>query len=415
MRLARRNDPRVRIWGTATMAFSRQTLGGFTLFLIIVLLGGGVYYRLRGGEAEAGEPGSAAAAADPDVLTSAADQFATQGAQSVVGAPAVRDTLWISVTADGRAAPIRESTLTALVRGTVMWVPVRESDRVGQGRLLLQIDSTEYALEVARRQSELLSAEAEYRRTILFDEEIQDPRVRAERERFARSVSGLDRAQVAVDEANLNLSRTRVRAPFTGRVADLRVVRGQFVTEGTELLRVVDLDPIKVEAQVLEKDLGLIERGRRARVSFTALPGEAFEGTVETVNPVVDPETGSARATLYLANPDGRIKPGMYARVSLNAQFFADRILVPRSAILERDRRTMLFVARQDGEVLRSEWRYVTVGRESETWAELVQHPETSMVEPGEIVLTDGHHYLVHDAVIRLEDELAPGQGRPGR
>lgn len=399
------------------MAFSKQTLGGFTVLLVLAALTVGVYYRLRGetpeGETSTGaEPGQAD---ESSPETSAALQFSTQGASAVVGEPVVRDTLWMSVTADGRAEPIREAQVGALVRGAVLAVRVRESDPVGQGALLLQIDSTEYALGVARRRSELLSAEAAYRQKILFDEEITDPELRAERERFARSISGYDQAQVALDEAELALERTHVRAPFAGRVADLKVVPGQFVNEGAELLTLVDLDPIKVEAQVLEKDLDLLSRGRRARVTFTALPGEVFDGTLETINPLVDPETGSARVTLYLRNPQGRIKPGMYARVSLEAEYFPDRILVPRRAILERDGRPMLFVARQDGDILRSEWRYVTPGRENETLVEIVDNPDTKTVEPGEIVLVDGHTYLIHDAPIRLEERLGADERRPGR
>ncbi|MCA9738189.1 MAG: efflux RND transporter periplasmic adaptor subunit [Gemmatimonadetes bacterium] len=397
------------------MTFSRQTLGGFTVLLILAALTTGVYFRLRWETPEGEAAASTEETDDPTAETSASLQFSTQGAVPVVGREVRRDTLWISVTADGRAEPIREARVNALVAGEIRSVDVRESDAVGEGATLIRIDSTEYALEVARNRSEVLAAEAQYRQKILFDEEIPDPALRAERERFARSISGFDRAQVALEVAELALQRTRVRAPFAGRVADLKVVPGQFVSEGTELLTLVDLDPIKVEAQVLEKDLSLLSRGRRARVTFTALPDEVFSGTLETINPVVDPETGSARVTLHLRNPQGRIKPGMYARVSLEAQHFPDRILVPRSAVLERDGRPMLFVARPDGDILRSEWRYVTPGRENETLVEILDNPDTRMVEPGEIVLVEGHTYLIHDAVIRLEETLAPGQGRPGR
>ncbi len=398
------------------MSFSKQTLGGATVILIIGILGTAVLWRLRAMSGDdAGNGPDAVAVADDGVATSASDQFSTQGAVPVVAAEVALDTLRISVVADGQAAAVREAKVSALVRGTVRSVRVRESDPVGTGATLITIDSTEYALAVARAQSELLSAEARYREIILFDEEIPDPEVRADRERFARSVSGFDQAKVALAEAELALDRTRIRAPFGAQVADVQVVPGQFVSEGTELLTVIDLNPITVEAQVLQRDLSLLARGRRAKVFFPALPDDEFDARVESINPVVDPETGSARVTLQLSNPQGRIKPGMHARVSLEAQFFPDRILVPRTAILERDRRTMLFVARPDGEALRSEWRYVTTGRENETLVEIVENSETKMVEPGELVLVGGHTYLIHDASIRLEESLAPGEGRPGR
>ncbi len=218
---------------------------------------------------------------------------------------------------------------------------------------------------------------------------------------------GLAQADVALREAEINLERTSVRAPFPGRVANLNVVEGQQASPGTDLMTVVDLNPIKVEVQVLEAEIGYLTEGRRATVTFAAFPGETFSGRISTINPVVDPESRTARVTVLLSNPRGRIKPGMYARVSLEANFFPDRILVPRSAILEKDRRTMLFVF-EDG---RAKWRYVTTGMENDTQVEILANEETSMVEPGEIVLVDNHFYIIHDAPVTLV-ESAEGSAR---
>ena len=72
-------------------------------------------------------------------------------------------------------------------------------------------------------------------------------------------------------------------APFGGRVADLLVVEGEYVPAGAQLMTIVDLNPIKVEVQVLEAELGSLSEGRRAEVSFPAFPGELFEGAIETI------------------------------------------------------------------------------------------------------------------------------------
>jgi RND family efflux transporter MFP subunit len=284
---------------------------------------------------------------------------------------------------------------------------------------LLQIDTTEYALAVDQARADLLSAETDYRQLVLFDDEIEDPAVRAERERIARSRSNLDQREVALRQAELQLERSRAAAPFGGRVADLMVVQGQYVTAGTELMTVVDLDPIKVEVQVLEAELGFLAEGRRAEVTFAAYPGELFEGAIETINPVVDPDSRTGRVTVLLSNPQHRIKPGMYAEVSLDAEALPDRIIVPRAAILERGegtRRKMLFVYEPDGSSGRAEWRYVNTGRESDTHVEiLAEGLEQGMVAAGEIVLVDGHHYLAHDTQVRLVENVAAEGGRPGR
>jgi len=384
------------------MAFSRGTLTAVTIIVVVSIMAAGIYWRLR--PEDEGQDTQTPTEVSGEVLeVSASQQFATDVPQPVEGVEVVRDTLWITVTAAGQAEAYRRTTLTSRVDGIVAQIPVRENDRVEGGQLLLQFDTVEFALAVARAEADLRNAQAVFEERMLSDDPQEDPDVRRERERLARARSGLDQAEVTLRERQLELERATVRAPFPGRIANLEVVEGQHLSPGGELMTVVDLDPIKVEVQVLEAEVGYLREGRRASITFAAFPGETFNGRVETINPVVDPDTRTARVTVMLRNPDGRIKPGMYARVSLEAQNFPDRILVPRTAILERDRRTMLFVL-EDG---RAKWRYVTQGLESDELVEIVASEETSMVEPGEIVLTNGHFYLVHDAPIRVVESVA--------
>ncbi|UCG85220.1 MAG: efflux RND transporter periplasmic adaptor subunit [Gemmatimonadota bacterium] len=373
--------------------------------------GYGGYKRITGSGDSEGDDATGSDAERPEVSANAA--FSTDIGIPVAGAVAVRDTLIVSVSAAAQAAAIKQSRLLAQVQGPITRIHVKENDRVGGGRLLIEIDPTEYELNLADAEAGLAQAQASYQEFTLFDDQITDPEVRAERDRVARARSGLDQAEVAVDRARLELTRTDIRAPFRGRAASIRVVEGEFARVGDELLTVVDLDPIKVEVQVLEGEVGYLSPGRKASVSFSAFPGETFVGTIETVNPVVEQQTRTARVTVLVPNAEGRILPGMYARVSLEAQTFADRLLVPRAAILERDRRAMLFVFEGEGSEGLAKWRYVTTGLMNDSLVELVPNPDTDMVEPGEVVLVDGHYTLTHDAPIRLVADVKAAGGRP--
>ena len=89
-------------------------------------------------------------------------------------------------------------------------------------------------------------------------------------------------------------------------------------------------------------------------------------------------------------------------------------MLVPRSAILERDRRTMLFVFDgQEGGRGLAKWRYVTTGLQNDSLVEIVPSEETETVQPGETVLTEGHYTLIHDARVRLVADVRGSGGRP--
>ncbi len=407
------------------MNLSRRTLSFLTILVILVALSAGVVWRLR---AHASESAAASAQSSDTTksdlpVTSGSAQFSADQPQPVEGAKVVRDTLWIRVKAAGRAEAYRRASLTAQVEGVVVFLPVQENDRVGSGQRVLQLDTTEYALGVAQSRADLLKAQAAYQKAVLFDDEIEDTAVRNERARIARTTSGLDQAEVSLRQAEIKLGHTSVRAPFDGRVANLQVVQGQHVNAGADLMTVVDLDPIKVEVQVLEADIGKLTEGREARVTFAAYPNERFTGRVESINPVVDPDTRTGRVTVVLQNRDGRIKPGMYADVSLDAEAIPDRILVPRAAILEREsggiaRRTMLFVFKPnpDGKDGTADWRYVNTGKENDSLVEILpgDRPEDN-VQPGEIVLVGGHHYLAHGTPIRLVENVEAAGGRPGR
>ncbi len=372
------------------------------MVIVVAVLAAGVYWRIVG-ETPAED------SASPGAVTAAGSTFSTEVAIAVEGAEVVRDTLVLSVTASGQAEAWRRARLTAEVAGRVDRLPVQESDRIAAGAVVLALDPVDRQLALEEAEVGLREAEAQYREQLLFDEDLPDD-VREEREAAARIRSGLNRAEIQLRRAQIELDRTRVRAPFPGRVASVEVVPGQRVAQGAELMTIVDLDPVKVQVQVLEGELAYLAPGGRAEIRFSAFPEETFRGTIETINPLVEQETRTARVTVLVPNPNGRILPGMYARVRLEAERIPDRILVPRSAILERDRRTMLFVV-EDG---RAKWRYVTTGLENDELVEIVADPETGIVEPGEVVLTAGHFTLTHDASIRLVDDYRSADtGRP--
>jgi RND family efflux transporter MFP subunit len=374
-----------------------------------------VYWR-RDRQASASETGAridsiARGTAD---ASSAESAFPSNLDIPVEGAPVIKDTMVISVTAGAEAAAWRQVIVSSLVAGELRQLVARENTAVGQAARLAAIDAEPYRLAFVEAEANLRQAEATFREITMFDDRITDPAMRAERERSARTKSGLETAGIRVEKARLDLSRTQLRAPFAGRIASVKVVPGQWVTQGTELLTIVDISRIKVEVQVLEGEVGLLTPGRFAHVQFAAFPGEVFRGRIETINPIVD-KSGFAKVMVSLPNPGGRILPGMFARVSLDARRLPDRIMVPRTAILERDRRKMLFVFKGEGTSGQAEWRYVTTGAENETMVEIVDNPETFMVKAGEVVLTAGHHTLTHDARIRLVQNTTGEEGARAR
>jgi RND family efflux transporter MFP subunit len=386
---------------------SRRTLAIVAPLVVLGLLATGIYARIAsGGEEETPELSA-------DISVSAAQSFGTGLAIPVEGIPAVRDTLIIAVHAAGQAEAARRTVLHPQVEGQVLRIAVGENAVVTRGQPLVQIDPADYRLALTEAEAELREAQARFDEMTIFDDRIADAETRQQRARIARARSGLDRAEVALERARQQLARTVVRAPFAGRVANLRAVEGQYVRQADELLSVIALDPIRLEVQVLESEIGFLSAGGSARVSFAAFPDRPVSGRIAAINPLVERGTRTATVIVTVPNPEGRILPGMYARVALDARSFPDRLLVPRAAVLERDRRTMLFVYEGDESAGRAKWRYVTTGLANDALVEILEDADTESVRPGEIVLTGGHYTLVHDAQVRVVDDAGAAGGRP--
>ena len=154
--------------------------------------------------------------------------------------------------ATGQAAAKSRALLTAEVEGAITEVLVREGQRVTAGQVLGRIDPERYAFELEKARARMEQAQAAFAELTLFDDEIEDEEVRAERSRLARAKSGLGEAEVAVREARLNVRRATFRAPFAGHVANLAVVPGERVQARDSIVEVVDISTIRIEVQALE-------------------------------------------------------------------------------------------------------------------------------------------------------------------
>lgn len=386
------------------MGFSRRSLTILTAVIVLVGALGGIYVRLRALQAEDDSAVAGPEGTDlPDGESSGA--FTTGVAIPVSGAPVLRDTLVMNISAAGQAQAFGRALLTAEVEGAVTDVFVREGQSVAAGEAIARIDPERYAFELEKARARLEQAQASFQELTLFDDEIDDPELRAERQRMARAKSGLGETEVAVREAELNIRRATIRAPFAGWVANLAIVPGERLQARDSIAEVVDISRIRIEVQALETEVPYLEEGREASVTLSAFPDASLAGRVASINPVIDPRTRTSRVTVVVPNDDGAVKPGMYARVSIAARLFPDRVMVPREAILERDNRTLVFLFEPDepdGVEGAAKWTYVTTGLESDRFVELVAGRGTTILDPGQIVLTEGHYTLIHDARVRL-------------
>lgn len=409
---------------------------------VIVLVAAAYFLFLKKGPASAedasGGPSEAASgSAAPD--SSAQPQSQEPQPLAVKAVPAVKGDLVISLKSPGEAFTNRLIAVKAEVSGVVKSLNVAEGRHVREGDLLVEIDDREYRLRLEKQQalrlkylSEMLvekqfgapeaklSAEAQGRiekakadlekagdlfaKGLLPAQDLERAQrdyelvlieSGAKKDEVMASAKNLTQAEIDVKIAELELDKTRIRAPFAGIITAIKVSPKEHVAAGQELFTLVNIAEIKIRAKVLESEIGKMKVGREVDVRFSAYPGKVFKGTVDAISPVVNADDKTCAVQVAVGNPAEEIKPGMHAEVEIAAEIHQDRLIVPQDAILVRGGRKLVFVVEGD----LAKWRYVEVGVENEEFAEILDG-----VKEGELVITEGHFTLAHDARVAVRN-----------
>ena len=265
-------------------------------------------------------------------------------------APVTEGTLSPPVTAVGSIAfnERDQATVQARATGYVERLHVRATlDRVAKGQALAEL----YVPDWIAAQEEFLSV----RRMQGTD---LAPLVEAARQRM-RQV-GMNEAQIAwVEGSGKTQARTILLAPISGVVTELAVREGMTVTAGTTLFRLNSLGTVWANAEVPESQAALLRPGTRVRAKSTAMPEVTLDGQVQALLPEVNPTTRTLKARLELANPGGRLVPGMSVQMQFTDLQVGKALLVPTEAVIQTGRRTVVIVA--DGEGRSGHFRPVEV------------------------------------------------------
>ena len=348
----------------------------------------------------------AAGTADSTAADSAQAGSGSTLALPVVGQEVRKGDLILSVVTTGQIRSEALSVLRSETQGTIIAVEVRPGQRVKKGQVLVRVDPRPLDLAVQEAQARLAEAELRLLDNTIPDSIVTGKALTGERLKNAQIRAGLEGARVTVEQRKYERERATITAPFDGVMDEVKVAVGERLSNNQEIGKVVDLDHLRIEAAVLEHDLPLIRVGGQATVTAAAAPDRPVYGTIAAILPIVDSATRAGRAVIR-AGGGGVLRPGMYADVRLEATRLPDRIIVPASAVIERDGRPLVFVVK-DG---RAQWVYIFPGRSNGQETEVLPDSSTGQIplNPGDMVLVEGHLTLTHDAPVRVTPKVERG------
>jgi cobalt-zinc-cadmium efflux system membrane fusion protein len=178
-------------------------------------------------------------------------------------------------------------------------------------------------------------------------------------------------------------------SPISGVVIERNGTIGATVGADANVFKIIDISRVWVDANVFEKDLERVRRGQEVKVSVPAFPGVTFSGRVILITSVVDPETRSVKVRTEVPNPDGRLKPDMFANVQIITDLHRAAISIPQEAVLDDGGKTVVFVSEGSG----YQKRPVNIGIQGNGRVEIIEG-----LQAGDKVVVKGNYPLLQQS-----------------
>jgi membrane fusion protein (multidrug efflux system) len=247
----------------------------------------------------------------------------------------------ISASYSGTAALVadHEAQVTAKTSGVLKKLYVEEGMTVKAGQLLAELDDADALAKAKQAEAQMHKAEATFAHAQAAIPKHLIPEYEYEQDKF-----DLAAQRAAYEAANIQLSYTRIVAPVDGVIAERSIKLGNLVQANQNLFRIVGMNPLQAVLNVPERQLGILKAGQAVQLEADALPGKKFAGSILRIAPVVDPASGTFRVTCQFRDASAILRPGMFARIEIVYDQRADALTVPRSALVEEDGQTSVFV-----------------------------------------------------------------------
>lgn len=295
--------------------------------------------------------------------------------------------------------------LSLEVAGTVTEVQFQSGQKVKAGQPILQLDSAVESALLETARADLGLAQLDYGRgsQLVGSEAIS-------KGEFDRLTAQLAKSKATVNQLKASLEKKHIVAPFSGTIGIRQADVGDFLASGTVIATLQDLSSLYVDFYVPEQAVPKIALGQPVQVSVSAYPTLNFPGTISAINPKVENTTRNVLVRATLANPDGKLLPGMFASLQVLLPDPQPKIVVPESVITYTLYGNSLYVAAQKKDaqgnlekddqgqpVLVAERRFIETGERRDGLVLInkgVSNGE-QVISAGQIKLDNGAHIVI--------------------
>ena len=312
--------------------------------------------------------------ADPKPAAKAAPK--KPGGLPVKAAPVIVGEVINDVSAVGTLIANESVMVRTEINGRLSGINFEEGQSVKKGHRLVTLEDGEHQAQLAAVSAELRTAKQKFLRS----KELYEQKF-ISKEALDLQAGSVERLAALVDDASARLMKTVVAAPFSGILGLRKVSPGAYLRAGDDIAVLENIDSVKVDFRIPEVYLAKVRVGQVINVAVDAFPGSNFVGKVYATESGVDQETRTALLRGRIKNESGKLRPGMFARVSLVMSKKENALSIPEQALWPQGTDNFVYKV-VDGKVSLAK---VVLGQRTPGYVEIVEG-----VSPGDVVVTEG-------------------------
>lgn len=312
-------------------------------------------------------------------------------AVSVVAEPVKQEKIEDKISLVGSLAADETVEIKNQVAGVIEEIGFQEGQPIKKGQMLFMIDAKKLNASVAQAEANLGLAQTTFDRlsSLIAAGAIAQ-------QEFDQAKSDSDVKKAEADFIKAQLAETVIPAAFDGVMGERKVSIGQFVEQGTTLTYLISQDPIKAEFRIPERYLGQLKEGQAVQMTVAAYPEEIFEGNVYFIDPQVEEQNRTALIKAKLANPEGKLRQGMFANLNLIVAVRSRALTIPETALIPKGEEVYVFVVDNEN---KAQMKPVKVGLRMTGKAEIVDG-----LAAGENVIVEGYQKIGPGSPVKMKD-----------
>ncbi len=288
--------------------------------------------------------------------------------------------------------------------GTVTKINFDSGKTVHEGDILVELDTREERAQLASLEAQRDLAKVNYGRMVQL---VKDGVI--SRLEYDQATAQQKQTEANVGQIRATIERKTIRAPFSGTLGIRKVNLGQYLSAGNAVVQLQALNPIYVNFGLPQQALGQVRVGRSLRVTSEDLPGKAFTGKVTALDSVIDQTTRNVQVQATLANPEGKLQPGMFVQVEVVLGASRTVVPLPASAVSYAPYGDSVFVITDLKDPKGHSYRGVRQQFVKLEGSRGDQVAVVSGLNPGDEVVTSGVFKLRNGAAVQVNNKVQPG------